>query len=183
MHRLLRARLFTAYLMALAYFITFTTYGTWLPGSAKGKGSVDQEHNEYGTPFVKPDPRRERWAREAMSQPEYVMSPPERQIVCDAFVELCKERNWNLLAAHVRSNHVHIVVSAEVNDPDRLMSDLKGRASRNLTLAGFDSNERKRWTRHGSTRHLHDPETVEERIHYTLNLQGERMAWYAKHHT
>ena len=33
--------------MALAYFITFTTYGTWLPGSVKGKGSVDREHNQF----------------------------------------------------------------------------------------------------------------------------------------
>ncbi len=165
--------------MALAYFITFTTYGTWLPGSAKGKGSVDREHNQFGTPFVKPNEQRERWAREAMAQPPYVMSPSEREIVCNAIVELCRERNWQLWAAHVRSNHVHVVVTAEM-DPDRLMSDLKGRASRNLNLAGFDSAERKRWTRHGSTRHLFQSEHVEEKIHYTLNMQGERMAWYAK---
>jgi hypothetical protein len=29
--------------MPLAYFITFTTYGTWLHGTAKGNGSVDRE--------------------------------------------------------------------------------------------------------------------------------------------
>ncbi|MBL8823721.1 MAG: hypothetical protein JNJ77_14125 [Planctomycetia bacterium] len=85
--------------MALAYFITFSTYGTWLPGSAKGKGSVDREHNEYGTPFVEPDPQRERWARVAMTQPAFVMSPQEREIVCQAFVELAKERGWQLWAA------------------------------------------------------------------------------------
>ena len=99
--------------MALAYFITFTTYGTWLPGSAKGKGSVDREHNGYGTPFVNPDEQRERWAREAMTQPAYVMSPAEREIFCQAFVELAKERAWLLLAVHVRSNHVHVVLSAD----------------------------------------------------------------------
>lgn len=110
--------------MALAYFIAFTTYGTWLPGSSKGFGSVDREHNEYKTPFVKPDPQRERLARKAMIQPAYVMSPPEREIVCLAFVELAKERGWQLWAAHVRSNHVHLVHSGE-GDPDRMMSDLK----------------------------------------------------------
>ena len=34
--------------MALAYFITFSTYGSWLHGTKKGMGSVDREHNEYG---------------------------------------------------------------------------------------------------------------------------------------
>ena len=69
--------------------------------------------------------------------------------MCHSIVELCRERKWQLWAAHVRSNHVHVVITAEM-DPDRLMSDLKGRASRNLNLAGFDSAERKRWTRHGA---------------------------------
>lgn len=168
--------------MALAYFITFTTYGTWLPGSSKGKGSVDREHNQFGTPFVDPDEQRERRAREAMIQPAYVMSAPEREIVCKAFVELAKERGWQLWAVHVRSNHVHLVLSAE-GDPDRMMSDLKGRASKNLTLAGFDNAERKRWTRHGSTKHLFHDEHVEAKIRYTLDEQGERMAWYAEPRT
>lgn len=138
---------------------------------------MDREHNQYGAPFVKPDPQRERWARVAMTQPAFVMSPPEREIVCQAFVELAKERGWQLWAAHVRSNHVHVVLSGEGN-PDRIMSDLKGRASKNLNNAGFDSAERKRWTRHGSTRLLFSEEKVEERIRYTLDEQGTRMAWY-----
>ena len=163
--------------MALAYFITFTTYGTWLPGSAKG--SVDGEHNVYATPYMAADADRERQAREAMTQALYVMSAPEREIACKAMVELARERGWDLWAVHVRSNHAHVVVSAE-REPGRLMSDLKGRASRDLSLAGFDDVQRRRWTRHGSTRHLFREEEVEAAIRYTLDEQGERMAWYAK---
>ena len=58
------------------------------------------------------------------------------------------------------------------------MSDLKARASRDLTLAGFDNSQRRRWTRHGSTLHLFREDQVEAKIHYTLDEQGERMAWY-----
>ena len=116
--------------MPIAYFITFTTYGSWLPGSVKG--SVDNEHNVYGTPWVEADAERERQAREAMTQAPYVMTSAEREIVCRAMAELSRERGWDLRAAHVRSNHVHVVVSAE-RDPGRLMSDLKSRASRDLT--------------------------------------------------
>jgi len=165
--------------MALADFITFTTYGTWLPGSAKGKGSVDAEHNVSETPFVEPDARREQRARVAMVEPLCVMGPEERAIVCKAIVELAKDRGWDLLAAHVRSNHVRVVIRAD-RDPGRLMSDLKARASRDLTLAGFGNGERRRWTRHGSTLHLYREEEVEAKVRYTLDGQGERMARYAK---
>jgi REP element-mobilizing transposase RayT len=168
--------------MPLAYFITFTTYGTWLPGSAKGKCSVDTEHNAFGTPFVAPNPEREQQAREAMVQPPYVMSASERDIVCQAIVELARDRGWRLWAVHVRSNHVHAVVSAE-RDPDRIMSDMKGRASRDLTQAGFDGSERRRWTRHGSTQHLFRDDEVAVKIRYTLDQQGDRMAWYEDPHT
>jgi len=163
--------------MALAYFITFTTYGTWLHGTDKGAGSVDREHNTYGMPFVAPDPEQLAKARGAMTQPPYVMDAPRRAVVCDAVVELCRDKGWSLLAVHVRSNHVHVVISV-ARDPDRVMSDLKARASRNLTRAGFETTDRIRWTRHGSTVHLFEPAAVADKIEYTLNRQGERMAWY-----
>lgn len=167
------------YRIALAYFITFTTYGTWLPGSAKGMGSVDAGHKQYGTPFVEPNPEREQQARDAMTQPAYTMSDPERDVVCQALVELSAERGWTLLAAHVRSNHVHLVVQVD-GDPGRVMSDLKARASRDLNQAGFDSSDRKRWTRHGSAKHLFHEHEVEAKIRYTLDEQGPRMAWHAR---
>jgi REP element-mobilizing transposase RayT len=163
--------------MALAYFITFSTYGTWMHGSAKG--SVDDEHHAFGEPLLEGDAERERQAREAMVQRPYVMSSAERDVVCKAIVELARDRDWRLLAAHVRTNHVHVVVTAE-RDAGRVMSDMKARASRDLTRAGFDNAERRRWTRHGSTQHLFREEDVAAKIQYTLDGQGERMAWYAK---
>jgi REP element-mobilizing transposase RayT len=163
--------------MALAYLITFTTYGARLHGSEKG--SVDDEHNVYGTPLVRTDPERQRRSQEAMTEPAYTMSPPEREIVRNAIINLVAERAWLLLAAHVRSNHVHVVISAE-RQPERIMSDLKARASRDLSRSRFDHADRRRWARHGSTRHLFEEEHVEAAIRYTLDEQGPRMAWYCK---
>ncbi len=164
--------------MALAYFITFHTYGTWLHGTSKGKGSVDREHNQYGTEFVAPNAEREAEAKEDMAQPPYVMRlAEEREVVCDAIVSLCQERGWRLLALHVRTNHVHAVVNAD-REPGRVMSDMKARASRELTRAGFDDATRRRWTRHGSTLHLFDEATVVDKVDYTLNRQGVKLAYY-----
>jgi hypothetical protein len=163
--------------MALAYLITFTTYGARLHGSAKG--SVDDEHNVYGTPLLQADAERERRSHTTMTEPAYTMAPVEREIVLNSIITLTAERRWLLLGAHVRTNHVHVVVSAE-REPERIMSDLKARASRDLSFAGFDSVKRRRWTRHGSTRHLFEEEHVEAAIRYALDEQGERMAWYLK---
>ena len=164
--------------MALAYFITFHTYGTWLHGTSKGKGSVDLGHNQYGEEFVAPDAQREAEARENMPQPPYTMSSAgEREIVCQAIISLCRQRGWQLLAVHVRTNHVHAVVQAGI-DPGRVMSDMKARASRELTRAGFDDANRRRWTRHGSTLHLFDEAAVADKIDYTLNRQGAMLAYY-----
>ncbi|QEG33337.1 transposase [Bythopirellula goksoeyrii] len=161
----------------LAYFLTWTTYGTWLHGTGKGMGSVDAKHNEYGTPFVEPDSGRLQKEQTAMSQPAWLMDPPRRKVVRDAIIGICSEKGWNLRALHVRTNHVHVVVQAD-REPGRLMSDLKARASRELNRAGLDEPTRKRWTRHGSTLHLFDAKTVEEKIRYTIDGQGTMMEWY-----
>lgn len=165
--------------MALGFFITFSTYGTWLHGTDKGLGSVDAEHNRPGTPFVEPDPERMQAARASMGQETYVMDARRRKVVRDAIVGICREKDWDLLALHVRSRHVHVVVRAE-REPGRLMSDMKARASRELNRAGLDGADRKRWTRHGSTLHLFDADKVEQKIRYTIDEQGKRMAWYEK---
>jgi REP element-mobilizing transposase RayT len=162
--------------MALAYFITFSTDGTWLHGCEKG--SVDRQHHAFGTAWLDKDGERLNGEQRKMTQAPYVLDAARREVVCAAIVQLCAEKGWELLALHGRTNHVHIV--AAERDPGRLMSDVKARASRELTRAGFDTPERIRWTRHGSTKHLFHQNDVDERVRYTLDEQGERMSWFAK---
>ena len=88
-----------------------------------------------------------------MDQPAYHMDQIGRDAVLQAIQEVCCDRGWNLLAAHVRSNHVHTVVEAEA-EPERVMNDFKAYASRRPTRMSLDDPNRKRWARHGSTRWL-----------------------------
>jgi REP element-mobilizing transposase RayT len=139
---------------------------------------VDDEHNEYGKPFVEPDAQREARAQVSMTQPPFVLSDAApRDLVRDAIVALCREKGWRLWAVHVRTNHVHVVVSAD-RDPGRLMSDLRRERQKALNQAGFDDAKRTRWTRRGSTIHLFDQPPADGKIDYTLNRQGARMSWY-----
>jgi hypothetical protein len=77
----------------------------------------------------------------------------------------------------VRTNHVHIVVYAN-QAPERVMTDFKAYASRKLNAGGFDGPERKRWTRHGSTRYLWHANHIEAAIRYVVHEQGEALVVY-----
>jgi REP element-mobilizing transposase RayT len=159
----------------LAYLLTYHTYGTWLHGDQEG--SVDRVNNIPGTPLLPPDPRREAFERAEMKQPPYYLDAPRRQCVLATIQEVCVHRRWSLLAAHIRSTHAHVVVHAPT-DPEKVMNDFKAYSSRRLTEAGFEDRNRKRWSRHGSTRYLWEIDSVEGAIRYTIDEQGELMAWY-----
>jgi REP element-mobilizing transposase RayT len=97
--------------------------------------------------------------------------------VLDTLHEVCAYRGWNLWAAHVRTNHVHVIVEADVR-PENVMNALKSYASRSLNRLGTDGADRKRWARHGSTRWLWKDEDVQEAIRYVVSGQGEPMEVY-----
>jgi hypothetical protein len=79
----------------LAYFLTFTTYGTWLHGQSPG--SVDDEHNAVGSKFVEPNQYRRAANREQMTQEPYLLDSRRREIVRDAILEECRFRSWTLM--------------------------------------------------------------------------------------
>ena len=57
-----------------------------------------------------------------MDQPPYYLDQTRRDAVLKVIQEVCGHRGWGLLAAHVRSNHVHAVVEAEI-PPERVMNE------------------------------------------------------------
>ena len=136
---------------AMRYFITFACYGARMHGDESG--SVDQHHDVFGDRLLEHDPQRAAAERRSMNQSPYELDPDSRAVVLQALKQVCRYRGWNLLAAHVRSNHVHIIVEAEV-PPEKAMNDFKAYASRALNQLGRDEPGRRRWVRHGSTRWL-----------------------------
>ena len=92
----------------MIYLITFACYGCHLHGDESG--SVDRRHNLPGSRVIEADPKRVSAERQRMDQPPYGMDRSRRETVLASLLERCSERHWSLLAAHVRTNHVHIVV-------------------------------------------------------------------------
>jgi len=157
----------------LAYFITFSCYGTWLHGDKLT--SVDRFNNIAGTDFLSLNSKRLHLVTNNMSENPYLLDETRRCIVLKAVLEVCKYRQWVLLAAHIRSNHVHIVIHA-MFAPEQIMNTIKSYASRHLNEAKLDGMRVNRWTRHGSTRYLWKATEVEATIQYVVHEQGLPMA-------
>ena len=113
--------------------------------------------------------------KKQMSETPYFLDEARRHIVLQAIVEVCSYRKWVLLAAHVRSNHVHCVIHA-ILQPEQIMNTIKSYASRHLNEAKLDGDRVNRWARHGSTRYLWKEAEVEATIQYVVHEQGLPMA-------
>src|SRR2546430_17503588 len=93
----------------MAYFITWTTYGSRLPGD-------DQGWCKRGSRVIEPpDPRLHEAARLAMTEDPVVLTQDLRNLVDSVIVKHCAIRKWSLHARNVRGNHVHVVVSAALD--------------------------------------------------------------------
>jgi hypothetical protein len=110
-----------------------------------------------------------------MKQASYELDDFRRQVVLAALLEVCGHRRWALLAAHVRTRHVHVVVQANQR-PEFVINTIKAYASRALNRLGLEGDGRRRWARHGSTRHLWTARAVSAAVHYVICDQGEPMA-------
>ncbi|MEP7352548.1 MAG: hypothetical protein ABI824_04890 [Acidobacteriota bacterium] len=112
-----------------------------------------------------------------MTQPRYVLDLPSAELVLREIQQTCAYREWALLAAHVRSTHVHVVVEG-FDDPDRAIADFKAYASRPLNgREGLKKGEAiSRWSRGGSTRRLPDSNAIANAVRYVAEGQGVPMA-------
>lgn len=108
----------------LAYFLTWPTYGTWLPGDERGW--VWYRHG-----YQHPDPMRKLEAEALMTEDACILDPQQRELVEKTVQDHCDIRGWELHAVNCRTNHLHIVVSANLH-PDKVRAQFKAWCTRRL---------------------------------------------------
>jgi REP element-mobilizing transposase RayT len=160
----------------LGYLLTWTTYGTWLPGDDRGW----VESGKFG--IQRPNPSRLLMARRYMTASPVILDLSQRRIVEATIRDHCQIRHWTLHAVNVRSNHVHVVVTANI-PPEGVMRQLKAWCSRRLTEApapparsasegrATRNGQKRWWTEHGSTKWINDEEYLMNAIRYVLEGQ------------
>ncbi len=148
----------------LAYFLTWTGYGTWLHGD--GRGSIDDGHNVYGRPVVAPSNERLDTAETVLVETPIFLSAEMRRIIGTAIEDHCKVRSWKLWIANPRTNHVHVVVTAARHRPQIVAGQFKAWSTRRLREAGLLGDRRRVWTNQASTRYLWDEKALDDAIEY-----------------
>jgi len=151
----------------LAYFLTWSTYGTWLPGDQRG-------WTEYRRGWQLPDPTRELAAAARMTEDACRLDPEQRQLVHAQVAETCAYRGWELHAVNCRTNHLHAVITAPT-DPKTVRNTIKAWCTRRLRdlerARGSFPIRDQWWAERGSQRYINDPSSFDTSVIYVLEGQ------------
>ncbi len=150
----------------LAYFLTWTTYGTRLPGDDRGWNRKDEPE------IQQPNPLFDESARAKMKESTFRLSGEQREIVEETIGRHCKIRNWRLHAVNARSNHVHVVVTAPGYKPETVRDQIKAWCTRKLKEAG--ESRTNFWTEGASCRWVNTEDDLEAAIVYALDAQDRK---------
>ena len=101
----------------LADFLTWPTYGTWLPGDERG-------WVEYRHGWQLPDPARKREAQARLTEDACLLDQDQRRLVELTIADHCRVRGWTLYTVNCRSNHVHVIVAGD-REPKEIREQFK----------------------------------------------------------
>lgn len=169
------------------WLLTWTTYGTWLPGDARGFVSdvrdgpgPEVRHNTPGTPYDADDARvRQRALDHMVGQPVW-LTAEQAQPLADQFRETAAFRKWQLLAIAIMANHIHLVVGVPGDpDPAKLLHDFKSYGTRALKARGYEPAGARWWTESGSRRKLPDERALRAAVKYVHQQERALYVWIA----
>ena len=126
----------------LAFFVTWTIYGSHLQGDERGWRRPSKG-------WQPPQPQLAEWRRERLIHEVLPLSNEQRRIVELECHRHCDHRNWNLWAVNARSNHVHVVATANGCSGKTVRDQLKANSTRGLREKWAAFRDRPVWTAGG----------------------------------
>jgi REP element-mobilizing transposase RayT len=161
-----------------ALLITWSCYGTWLPGDRRGfdsnmlnpKGHFERKHNVPGTPLTADDRYTRTIAENRQRGATVWLSRSLASTAAKGLIEAASTRQWRILRGAVMANHIHVVVFDCPDNGPLVRRILKGVSQRAMSLAVGQS--RRWWTQGGSDRYLHGHLAIEAAIRYVANQEG-----------
>lgn len=159
---------------AATLFITWTTYGSWLPGDSRGWMKWQKGEQQ-------PQPALNEWCKKRMQAKPVLLDAPQRQIVEDVIREHSQHRGWELHAVSVRSNHVHVAVTVVLRTGSqdyrvadglkRVRDQFKANATRVLRQGENPIRNEKTWTKGGDIQFIDSDEDLERVMIYIAEAQ------------
>ena len=167
------------------WFLTWTTYATWLPGDPRGnvtsvKDGPGPRHrnNLPGTPMDGDIPGLHGWAEQHLKGPPILLTFEQAEHVMIQFHETTSHRRWLLVAAAIMRNHIHVEVGVPGDpDPEDLLRDYKAYASRKLNRHWDRPASGTWWTESGSKRKLKDEDAILATAKYIRDQEFPLVVW------
>src|SRR5262249_21050343 len=111
-------------------------------------------------------------AQSKLKEPPFMLVEPHRSLVEDTIHRHCDVRGWALHAVNVRSNHVHVVVTAPRYAPGTVKEQFKAWCTRKLKQ--IEPTRQRIWTEGGSCRWINGEADLEAVILYVTEAQDRK---------
>jgi len=144
----------------LGYMVTWTTYGSWLQGDARGfvkDGNILGENKGL-----------EQANRKMLIGDRFKLKKEQRDVARRDILLEAERIGEKILAISVCSNHIHVVIGKGGNSVDKVVSRFKSAAYYALRKSGVEGRV---WTRGYDKRFCFDENSLAERIKY---VEGHR---------
>ncbi|HEY1380038.1 MAG TPA: transposase [Gemmataceae bacterium] len=173
------------------WLLSSSFYGNWLPGDPRGfvgrvrDGRPDDPpvpsrllHDLPGTPYDADLPGLHRAAKTVLRSPPVRVTVEQARALVAQFRETASYRGWQLLAAAVTANHVHLVTGVPGDpDPTKVLGDYKAYGSRALNRRWGRPPAGTWWTYDGSKRKLRDERAVRDAVVYVRDQPYALVVW------
>ena len=169
------------------WLLTWTTYGTWLPGDVRGfvspisrdsEGGKWVRENRPGVAYDQDMPARLEQSRQLLKGASVFLRLPQAELLLGQFQETAVHRGWGLLAAAVMRAHVHLVVGVPGDpEPDVLLRDFKAYGSRALNRRFSRPESGTWWTEGGSKRVKRAEEAEVAAVRYVAWQEKALVVW------
>lgn len=148
----------------LAFFITWTVYGSHLQGDEHGWRR--RWHGEQ-----RPQPQLAQWRWERLKHEVITLSPEQRGVVERECQRHCEHRSWHLWVVNARSTHVHAVVTASGCSGKTVRDQLKANGTRGLRERWTQFGDRPVWTVGGDWACINAEDDLEQVCVYVREVQ------------
>lgn len=148
----------------IAFFITWTVYGSHLQGDERG-----WRRRRKGLQL--PEPQLKQWHTERLAFDVLLLSPRQRQLVESECKRHCNHRSWKLWAVNARSNHVHVVDTAVNYSGKTVRDQLKANCTRVLRQDDSGFRDRQVWSVGGDWDCVNSMDDLEVVCQYVCDAQ------------
>ena len=168
------------------WLITWTTYGTWLAGDERGfvsnvygvAGGPEVRHNAPDTDCDASVAGLELYVLDRMLDDPFFLNDEQAKTLIGQFEETSRIRQYDLCAASVMYNHMHLLIGVPGDpDPHQLRELYKSWATRAMKKQWKLPKSGRFWTKGGSVRKK-EGEAIPAAAIYVARKQYKPLATY-----